>query len=224
MKLLDLMIQLDSEGFLPKKESYISGASLRALEKRLFECEEFKNVARINFLDVPTYKIDSDTKEPISLEREYDGEVELKTTATFKLKQNDEIKLNRYVDIYSLQLIKVYNTSAVNLDKPGVWIFPTTYNLETFIPKNEIRIIWNPEQLQDALMMMGNSETSKSRLMRMFEDALDNMETNIPCEYGLFFRGSERSVVSTNPEPVPVVGGPPDSNGDVPGDANHTID
>lgn len=199
MKLIDLLIQLDNENTSLNKESHISGPVLKSIEKKLFECEEFKNVVRMNFIDAPVYMVDLDTQEPISLNREYlGGEVKSMQVSTFKFKEGDEIKFNRFIDIYSLQIVKTYNTSAVNIDKPGVWIFPTIYG-EGFVPKKEIRIIWSPEQLQDALAMMGKTETAKDRLMRMFEDALDSMEPNIPCEYGLIIRGSQRSVLPDGP-------------------------
>lgn len=226
MKLIDLFIQLDKEGLFPKNKEYISGAELKGLEKKLFECDEFKRVVRINYIETPNYLIDKETEEPLGYSRDFlGGETSTKTVQSFRVNQNQDLILNKIVDIYSIQLVKTFSTSAANIDTPGVWIFPTIYNNETFVPKQEIRVIWNPEQLQNALAMMGNSESVKDRLKRMFEDALDNMEPNIPCDYSLLIRGSERSIVAVGQEFASVEGGPPpDSNNNIPGDANPPIE
>jgi len=65
---------------------------------------------------------------------------------------------------------------------------------------NQIRVIWDPDQLKDALTLMGRPETPNERIMRMFETALNNMEPNINCEYIMTIRCSSRSIVPTEQE------------------------
>lgn len=208
MKLVDLIVELEK-----KKEQFSSlkdpahGAgfslnptALKIIEKRLFECDEFKNVVRINFIEAPTYIVDEETGEPISSNREFlGGQTSIKTILNYRLNPGQEIKFGKIVDLYIISSNKRYILKE-EITKPGIWIYPTTYDEKTFQPTNQIRVIWDPEQLQDALRLVGKPETSKQRLMRMFETALDNMESNLPCEHVLTIRCSSRSVL--NPEDV----------------------
>lgn len=171
------------------------GQALKSLESKLFECDEFKNVVRINFLEFPVFVMDKETEEPISSNREFlGGETKVITTSSFNIKPDQEFKFNKYVDIYGITINKRFNGKQ-DIDKPGVWIYPKIYNEQTFEPKNQIRVIWDPDKLQDALKLMGSNETPKERIMRMFESALESMEPNIECDYYLSIRCSERSIV-----------------------------
>lgn len=174
----------------------LSGLSLKAFEKSLFECDEFKGVLRISYLEMPTYLIDQESGEPISASREFlGGELKSQEVQSYQVLPGQEIKFGKYVDLYSITLIKRYNANE-DIKKPGVWIYPTTFDEITFAPTNQIRVIWDPEQLKDALAIMGRPETPKERIMRMFETALDNMEPNISCEYIMNIRCSSRSIIS----------------------------
>lgn len=196
MKLIEYIVQVEKERLsnLTEREepSFLMGESLKKLEEGLFSCDEFKNVLRINFLNVPSFLIDQETKEPVSMSREYlGGKTEPQVVVTGKYKMDQEIVFNKFVDIYSIQLIKYYDKDIV-IDKPGVFIFPTLFT-EDFEALKQIRVLWSPTQLQDALATIGRNETAKERLIRMFEKALDDMEPNIPCEYALAIRASKRS-------------------------------
>lgn len=170
--------------------------SLKSFEKRLFECEEFKNVARINFIEMPHYLIDEETEEPISLNREFlGGKTKTVQVGAFMVNPEKELKFNKIVDLYSIRLNKRFDTS-IDVSKPGVWVYPTVYDQVTFEATNQIRVIWDPKQLAEALQMVGHSETPKQRLMRMFETALDSVEPNLPCEYVLTIRCSPRSIAN----------------------------
>ena len=175
----------------------LESTSLKNFEKRLFECEEFKNVARINFLEMPTYLIDEETEEPIALNREFlGGKTKTVQVQSFMVNPENELKFNKIVDLYSIRLNKRFDTS-LDVSKPGVWVYPTVYDQSTFEATNQIRVIWDPKQLTEALQMVGASETPKQRLMRMFETALDSSESNLPCEYVLTIRCSSRSIVNS---------------------------
>jgi hypothetical protein len=204
MKLVEFVSKLEKKkeqlGNLEEKITggnglVISGLALKGFEKSLFECDEFKEVVRINFLEVPTYLIDQESGEPIAASREFlGGQLKTQETVSFQVMPNQELKFGKYVDLYSITLNKRYNAEE-DIKKPGVWIYPTTYDEKTFAPTSQIRVIWDPEQLKDALAIMGRPETPKERIMRMFETALDNMDPNIACEYVMTIRCSSRSVV-----------------------------
>ena len=208
MKLTEFILELEKkQATLANKDvmekiaggnGFILGPNdLKNFERQLFECEEFKNVARINYIDSPTFFIDEETGEPISSNREFlGGKLKTNKVDSFTINQNQEIKFNKIIDIYSVTVNKKFLTKE-EVSKPGIWIYPTTYDVG-FEPTNQIKVIWDPNQLEEALRLIGNKETPKNRLMRMFESALDTMEPNVPCEYVLTIRCSERSVVNAN--------------------------
>ena len=208
MKLIELLTQLDKSTLthddLIIMDNCFTATSgfLKSIEKELFKCDEFKNVARINYIELPSYFVDDETGEPISANREFlGGKTTVKKVTDFGIKYNEELALNKIVDIYSIMLQKKF-LSSEDITKPGVWIYPTNYSEDDFNPKSQIRIIWEPNQLEEVLKIMGKTETPKERLMRMFENALDTMEPNIPCEYSLVIRCSERSIIISKPEQV----------------------
>lgn len=194
MNLIDFILQADPKDF--ENKSFMAGQSLKNSEKQLFECDEFKNVIRINFIDLPAYLVDDESGEPIAHNREFlGGQTSRKQVVTYKFRPGETAIFNKVVDLYSLQIIKLFNTNEA-VSKPGVWIYPTVFN-DKFEPLKEVRVLWSPEQLQDAISLINNSnETAKSRLMRMFEQALDSMEPNLPCSYALVIRCSERSMAN----------------------------
>ncbi len=200
MKLIDLITQVDNGEILAlsridKKEGLkLSGANLKYLENKLFECDEFKNVIRINFLETPSYLADKESGEPISVNRNFiGGDVKPLQVVEYRLEEDCILHLNKMVDIFSIELEKWYNVDTA-IDKPGVWVLPTKYNAETFEQRKEIRVIWEPEVLNAALKSIGGKETIKERLMRMFEQALESNEPNTNCSYSLKLRVSSRSV------------------------------
>ena len=204
MKLADFIAELEKKSSEFGADKLVSGngflltsTNLRMFEKKLFECDEFKNVVRINYLDLPSYAVDEETGEPIGANRDFlGGKTITHQVSSFRVNPDQEIKFNKIVDLYTITLNKRF-LSKEDVSKPGIWVYPTMYDQETFITKNQIRIIWEPQQLEEALKMVGKTETPKQRLMRMFEAALDNMEPNLPCEYVLTLRCSSRSIANT---------------------------
>lgn len=209
MKLVDFIAELDKKKkALPNGNSNSQGLivlgseNLRKFEKQLFECDEFKNVVRLNFIDLPTFLVDNETGEPISMNREFlGGDTSVKSVSSYKIFPHKELKFNKIVDLYSISIAKIY-TKTEDVNKPGVWVYPTIYNPETFTPKNQIRVIWDPSQMEQTLNAIDKGETVKERLLRMFKDALDTMEPNLPCEYAILIRCSERSISNVKSEDV----------------------
>jgi hypothetical protein len=198
MKLVDFIADLEKKKAViqntPSGGFLLDSTSLKNFEKKLFECEEFKNVARINFIEMPTYLVDEESGEPIATNREFlGGKTKASEVQSFMVNSGQEIKFNKIVDLYTITLNKRFN-SKEDISQPGIWVYPTSYDKDTFEATNQIRVIWDPKQLAEALQMVGNSETPKQRLMRMFETALDSAEPNLPCEYVLSLRCSSRSI------------------------------
>jgi len=209
MKLVEFIEGLNKkQKTLPNRASnsqdpiVLGSENLRMFEKQLFECDEFKNVVRLNFIDLPTYMVDNETGEPISVNRQFlGGDTSIKSVASYKITPDVELKFNKIVDLYSISIAKIY-TKTEEVTKPGVWVYPTIYNPETFTPKNQIRVIWDQIQLEQTLLTIGNGETPKDRILRMFKDALETMEPNLPCEYAILLRCSERSLSNSKVEDI----------------------
>ena len=207
MKLSELLAELEQKGIrnpgfgtMPVFDHKI----LKQFENRLYECEEFKDVVRINFLEMPTYLVDEETGEPIAGHRNYlGGNAKPQSVLSFHFSEGDEVKFGKIVDLYSIAVNKVYDVNFMNSSenrKYGVWNYPTIYDSKTFEPLKEIRVIWSPDQLQDALAITESKETVRERLIRMFEEALDRQEPNIPYSSKFLFRCSKRSITNKTPE------------------------
>lgn len=206
MKLSELLAELEQKGI--KKPGFgalplFDHKILKQFENRFYECEEFKDVVRINFLEMPTYLVDEETGEPIAGHRNYlGGNVKPQNVLNFQFSEGDEIKFGKIVDLYSIAVNKVYDVNFMNSSenrKYGVWNYPVVYDVKTFEPLKEIRVIWSPEQLRDALAITESKETVRERLIRMFEEALDRQEPNIPCSSKFLFRCSSRSIIGKSP-------------------------
>lgn len=201
MKLVDFIVDLESRLSAREKPERMIGDALvldssflRKIEPKLFECDEFKNVARLNYVDCPTYLVDEETGEPIITNREFlGGKTISKQVDSYLVNPGQELKFNKIVDLYSISLNRRYLLKE-EISKHGVWVYPTSYDEKTFEPTNKIVVIWDPNQLRDALAMVGNSEKPNDRLKRMFDTALEKMTPNVPCEYVLSLRCSQRSI------------------------------
>lgn len=216
MKLVELITKLERKKLqMPNKSEHkeafdapfvLDYQALKGIEKYLFDCDEFKNVIRVNYLPLPNYHVDEETNEPIIYNTEFlGGKLMVGKSESFMVNPGQEIKFNKVIDIYSIMLNKRFLTNE-NLDKSGIWIYPTKVDTNTFDYTNQIKVIWDPNQLKEVLALVGTSETPKQRLMRMFESALNDMTPNIPCEYVLTIRCSERSIANEEdfkaPEPI----------------------
>lgn len=187
MKLIDLLLELENTA----TNDVIQSSVLKQAEERLFECDEFKNVIRVNYVHLPSFLVDRETKEPLVSNKNFiGGETDTINTIVYR-GDSDNIKFNKIVDIYTCAILREYDTEKTK-DKIGIWIFPTSYDEKYFTPKNEIRIIWNPIQLQEAIILIGDKETPEQRLTRLFADALKS-GPNVPCKYKIEIRCSPRS-------------------------------
>lgn len=209
MKLQELFEEFEKRGSVDPKTmdlNTIAGPYLKTFEKELYQCEEFKNVLRINFLEMPSFIADIETGEPIIFNSNYMGEGDVKNQSvlSYKYDSDEPINFNKIVDIYSITMLKMYDTKST-FNKPGVWSFPTVYNPENSEPSKEIRVIWSPEKMQDAIVLTNSKESVKMRLMRLFEEALDRDQPNIPFTPKYMIRCSSRSVANkfAETEPAP---------------------
>lgn len=161
MKLVDLIVELEkNKSIIQDKPSggfLVDSISLKNFEKRLFECEEFKSVVRINFIDLPVYLTDEETGEPILSDRVplYEGTTKTSTVSSHRIYPNQELKFNKIVDLYSITLNKKFDLKA-DISAPGIWIYPTSYDEQTFEATNQIRIIWNPASINEAIKLSNN--------------------------------------------------------------------
>lgn len=209
MKLVDFIAAIEQKkSTLPNAEQMqktaggdgflLDSNSLKNFENKLFGCDEFKNVVRINFLDLPRYLVDEETGEPISIGRDFlGGNTKMSEVGLFQVNANQELKFNKIIDLYSIRINKRF-TIKEDITKPGIWVYPTNYSDDGMDVTNQIRVIWNPKQLSEAIMLSGQKDTPKQRLLRMFESALESEEPNIPCEYVLTIRCSHRSIANSS--------------------------
>lgn len=176
------------------------------IQKFLLCFDEFKNVKKINVLKLPMYLGDAKTGAPIEQDETNLGD-KSKTkqyqTLSFTYDPNKEfnIEFNEEIDLYSITLsIKIYDPEELNIFKlgPGTWVMPSLYSPVDFTPLKEVRVIFSPEAIQDIFSLENKEDVEKEvkkRLMKSFEDALDNgLKENVPYRRTLLFRVSSRSV------------------------------
>lgn len=197
MKLIDLLLEIEKTNPAAFDNGHLHSKVIEGYKEKFFQCEEFKSVARINYLPTPSFAYDKETNEPLIYNPNFIGGETLSETTT-AVALDDTATFNKVVDIYSFQIHRVYNKKQ-EINKPGVWVFPTDYDETDFTATNEVRVIWNPDQMREVMTMLNSKETVEDRLTRLFAEALKN-GPNIPCDYQVIFRGSARSLN----QPVPL--------------------
>jgi hypothetical protein len=176
------------------------------VQKFLLCFDEFKNVKKINVLKAPVYLGDINTGAPIEQDETNLGD-KSKTkqyqAVSFSYDPNREfnIEFNEEIDLYSITLsIRIYDPEELNIFKlgAGTWVMPSLYNPVDFTPLREVRVIFSPEAIQDIFSLKNKEDVEKEvkkRLMKSFEDALDNgLKENVPYRRTLLFRVSSISV------------------------------
>lgn len=169
----------------------------------LMKCDEFKNVKKINFI-MPTYLVVESTGEPIYNNSDYIGqETKTVTTPSFRISEDTEFEFSETIDLYMIgQLYKVSDQDSLkNLDC-GVWKMPISYDDIDFTPlfnKREIKIIFNPESLQDIIAMENKTieqiyeERIEPKVKELFLNK-NKIDSNTPAKSFLLIRCSERSI------------------------------
>ena len=202
MKLLELLQKLEKENTALEMEAGVESSmftldskALQSIESELFECDEFKKVVRLNYLALPSYLVDKESGEPISVNRDFiGGDTDYRNVSSFIVKDDTPIVFGKFVDLYTITACKHFNVNA-EIKKPGIWVFPTEYNLDKGEAIQQVRVIWNQEQIEMALAYTNQKDSVRDRLVRMFETALDNMKPNIECTYSIKIRCSARSIL-----------------------------
>lgn len=179
------------------------------VQKFLLCFDEFKNVKKINVLKLPVYLGDAKTGAPIEQDETNLGD-KSKTknyqAVSFNYDPNREsnIEFNEEIDLYSITLsIRIYDPEELNIFKlgAGTWVMPSLYSPVDFTPLREVRVIFSPEAIQDIFSLENKEDVEKEvkkRLMKSFEDALDNgLKENVPYRRTILFRTSSRSVKDT---------------------------
>lgn len=176
---------------------------LSVISDELLAFDEFKDVKKINILNMPIYKTKKGSNIPISNDDTYlGGETDTIHSVCYKL-NDGECTLNEEIDLYSISLTPViYDPKDINdiTNKIGVYRTPLLYDPKTFAPTERISITWSTVGIKDSLGHLTPEEQDieiRRRLMKMFEDALDG-KCGLPKRRGVIVRISPRSFKSSN--------------------------
>ena len=188
--------------FLPT----LSCEAIEAVKDHLLTLEDFKGVKKINVLKAPVYIGYKDTLLPASEDENNLGDnsnTQMVSLPSFLYRpgDSDDIEFSEEMDIYSIDLTPaIYDPEELRSSKlgPGVWKMPPYYSPETFVPINEIRIIYSAEGLQDILIDKTPEETQqilKERIMNQVEKMLTTSSApNVPSIRRIIFRMTPRSI------------------------------
>lgn len=203
MKLIDFY-----EGLSERSGSWFNEIGLNAsllmkhdeIKAELMKCDEFKNVKKINLLQMPTYIMLESTGEPTYNNVDYIGQ---KTKAVhipvYKVDEDTEFEFSEIVDLHTIiNTPKIYDPNILENLECGVWKTPRVYNTDSFIPSQEIRVIFNPETIQDIICLENKTveEIYKERIEPKVRELFLNREiiSNLPHRRGLLIRCSKRSI------------------------------
>lgn len=181
----------------PTETAYTSGdyiltpeiLKLPNIQKRLLECDEFKNTKKIVVVDYPTVQ-------------NADGVA--KTAMNYLL--FDETEFSEVVYLYTIALSpKVYDVDDFRKPvKDGVVITPTVYDPNDFTPRKSITVFWSPEKQQDFQAAYDKDERDflQEQIIDKIKKAFDN-----PQEYEaigkrrIMLRMMDESVLKREYEP-----------------------
>ncbi len=199
MKLKELLDEIFKDGPKPINDgSFITdyclygSKNLEPYKQKLLECDEFKGLSDIVFVDLPTFELNG------------------KTVIVPTYKVGDETKFKGVGYILSVSLTpKIYDPNKLHTPvKDGAVITPTTYNSQTLEPSKKIVLEFSPEMAQDNVInkilgkVEGSTEDPDSILRKHLHDLLDKVLDN-PKEYvpeghrGVMIRGVFDESVTT---------------------------
>jgi hypothetical protein len=174
----------------PTEASYTSGEYMLTptllkmpnIQKRLLECDEFKNVKKLVILDLPAAM---------------NSKGEAKQTATFMFAEGTEF--NETVYLYTISLSPMlYDPEDFRKPvKDGVVISPTMHDPIDFTPRKSITVVWNPERQQD--YKAGYDSDEKDFLQEEIIDKIKKAFEN-PSEYEA--KGKRKIMLRMMPESV----------------------
>jgi hypothetical protein len=162
----------------------------------ILKLEEFRFTNNINIIDMPMYlaKDGDNTLTPCQ-----EGEPSTKAISVVSYLMNNQMDTHYFPEVVNLYAIvaspKVYDNGQVQTileEKGKVHILPPVVDNNFLVPKHEVRLSWNPEEVQD---MLGTSPKEvydkwKSDIIKEIEGAIDNYECNFPYTKNYMLRGT----------------------------------
>lgn len=172
IELLESITQPDSQVGYPN-QTYLHGINLEVIKDLLLDCDEFKNVTELKFIDNVIFEYEGELKS-VSVRKFVDGET-----------------LSGTVYLYSVELTPAiyHHNKRHSMVKDGCALTPIYYNKDTFSPH---KMIFMETQLSDI------SETDqRADLHKRLDDILDNpAEYTIKGDRALLMRGVFETIIS----------------------------
>lgn len=176
---LNEFIKKNFESF--KNEGDLKGKELEKMIPALLTLDDFKDIKKINVLQFPCFSSDLDGNP---VDDSYLGET--KAHNSVMIKYGEETCFNNIIDLYSISLICNPDLTKIKNDlNEGVWLTPNVYNEIDFSPSRELLIKFRN---------MNYTEDDVNVWLEKAKELLLSKESNIPKEYMIFFRVSERSI------------------------------
>ena len=191
MKLKELLDQIFKDGPIPTNQFGITdytlygSQTLEPLKDKLLECDEFKNLHSLRFVDTPTFIAGG---QPYVVE-------------TYKL--TDVIKFNGVGVLLSIALTpEMYDPNVlIKPVKDGAAISPTFYNPTNFEPYKRIVLEFSPERMQDGIT--NHEEIVRQELHDLLDKVLDNPEDyRVKGERAVLVRGIFQQENDDNQKPL----------------------
>jgi hypothetical protein len=162
--------------------------------EKLLSLKAFEGVKKINIIPLPVYVTEYEDKTDSPIGSDFFGG-KTRTISTVTCRYRDDIKFAEEVNIYQILLGQpLFDQKIINetVRKTGVWRMPTSYDEKTLQPINEIRVVWDAEQMKG---LQALSDDDKGRIMKSVENLLDSGDSNIPCNRAVLIRCSPNSIL-----------------------------
>jgi hypothetical protein len=191
MKLKELLDEIFKDGPIPTNQFGMSDYALYGSEKleplkdKLLECDEFKNLYSLRFVDAPTFRAGD----------------EVYVVETYKL--TDDIKFIGSGVILSIALTpEMYDPNVLLKPvKDGAAISPTFYNPTNFEPYKRIVLEFSPERMQDGIS--NHEEIVRQELHDLLDKVLDNPKDYlVKGERAVLVRGIFQKESDNNQKPL----------------------
>lgn len=180
MKLKELLDEIFKDGPKPINDGSLifdyclyGSKNLKPHKQKLLECDEFKGLSDIVFVDLPTFELNGETV----------------VVPTYRTGDNSKFKGVGYILSVSLTP-EMYDPIKVHTPvKDGAVITPTTYNYQTLEPSKKIVLEFSPEKAQDKQMVNGET-ILRQELHDLLDKVLDNPKEYEPEGHrGVMIRG-----------------------------------
>lgn len=191
MKLKELLDEIFKDGPIQTNQfglieyTLYGSKVLEPLKDKLLECDEFKNLHSLRFVDTPTFRAGDETY----------------VVETYKLM--DISKFNGAGVILSIALTpEMYDPNIlIKPVKDGAAISPTFYNPTNFEPYKRIVLEFSPERMQDGIS--NHEEIIRQELHDLLDKVLDNPEDyRVKGERSVLVRGIFEKEPDNNQKPL----------------------